>query len=115
MVKVIGLIVLIYSTVIFGIIWLVRLVINKAIEKFVKPKLKERKLTFEDYKWLGVFDRGDFLKDDLVFIPSLKTGYPVTSIYIDVYFLDDSKKDKMTVRIDGTLWHIRNVFFSRTL
>jgi hypothetical protein len=112
MLKVIFLIILFYLTLILLMIYVHKFVIKKAINRFIRPDLQAKGLAFVEYKWLGFFNRGDFKNDAFVLIPSLTFGYPVTSIYIDVFYSNGPKKERMTVRIDSSLLFIRKVLYS---
>ena len=56
-------------------LWLIRYIINRAIRKYVKPKLQESGHSFINYKWLGFFSHGEFTDDKFVLVPGLKGGH----------------------------------------
>jgi hypothetical protein len=91
---------------------LIKFIINKAIRKFIKPKCRAGGIVFVKYKWLGFFDHGDFKDDKFILLPSLKSGYPVISTYIDVYYTEESIEKKLTVRIDAFFVFIIRVLYS---
>ncbi len=115
MLKIIVIAILFYSIIILLNIYIYRSVINKAIDNFIKPKLQDKGLSFLRYKWLGFFNRGAFTNDTLVLIPSLKFGYPIISIYIDIYFTNGVDERKISVRIDKSLFLIRKIYYSDEL
>ena len=113
MFKIIILTVALFTTLIWLNIYLIRFIIKKAIQNFIKPKLEGEGRTYTDYKWLGFFNRGDFEDDNIVLVPSLKAGNPIISTYIDVYYLEAAVEKRFTVRIDSSFVSILKVVYSK--
>ena len=112
MYKVVLLMIFLFPTIILLNFCIYKYVVNKAIRKFIKPKLQSLGLTFSDYKWLGLFNHGNFKNDRFVLIPSLKSGYPVIATYIDVFYDEGSNQKKVTVKIDAFFVFIVRVWYS---
>lgn len=112
MYKVIIIMILFFPTLILLNFCIYKYVINKAIRKYIKPKLQSFGFTFLDYKWLGFFNHGNFNNDKLVLLPSLKSGYPVIATYVDVFYNEVSNSKRVTVRIDTFFIVILRVSYS---
>jgi hypothetical protein len=112
MYKVIILMILLFPTFILLNFFIVKYLINKAIRKYITPKLQRAGLTFSDYKWLGFFDHGNFKNDKFILLPSVKGGYPVIATYIDVFYDEGSNQKKVTVKIDTFFVFIVRVLYS---
>jgi len=115
MYKIIILIIILFSTIILLNFLLFKFIVNKAIKKYIKPKLDSAGLIFTSYNWLGFFNRGDFKNDKFVLLPSLKGGYPVIATYIDVFYSKGAIQKKLTVRIDTFFIIIIRVIYSSEL
>lgn len=112
MYKVVILMILLFPTVIMLNFYSIKYVVNKAIRKFIKPKLQSVGFKFSDYKWLGFFNRGNFKNDKFILFPSVRGGYPVISTYIDVFYNEGSNQKKVTVKIDSFFVFIVRVLYS---
>ena len=88
-----------------------RLIVKKALRKFIEPKLTEKGLTFVDYKWPGLLSNGDFKPDDITFIMN-KNGNIFNSSYAYIFYKDGNDTKKVTARIDTTFWFINKVMYS---
>jgi len=112
MYKIIILIIILFSTIILVNVYAFKYIVNKAIRKFIKPKLQSAALTLTNYKWLGLFNHGDFKDDKFILFPGLKGGYPVISTYINIYYDEALIEKKATVRIDTFFVFIVSVLYS---
>jgi hypothetical protein len=90
-----------------------RLIINRALRKYIEPDLKEKGMFFERYKWLGFFNTGDFAELTITFGGSNASAR--LSIYIDVYYQSTKEQKRTTVRIDTFYLFIRRVKYSSDL
>jgi len=89
-----------------------RSVVNKALKKFIEPKLNERGLTFVKYKWPGLLSNGDFKPDDIKLTFMNKNGSPYNSQYAYIYYKDGNETQKITVRIDTAFLSINKIVYS---
>jgi len=93
-----------------------RYIINRALKKSVIPLLKSKGLVFIGYKWVGLFDTGDFEENTIDIGPSMSFGRANLSIYIYVnYYTVSKQKTRVTVRIDTLFLFIRKVAYSNHL
>lgn len=88
------------------------LFINRAVRKYVIPKLNSQGCKFIGRKWAGFFSRGDFSNDKIGWIPGLTQGYPLISTYVYIFYEDQSVEKRMTIRIDVFMLSIKRVSFS---
>jgi len=96
-------------------IFIERYVINRALKKFIIPKLKEKNYHFERYKWVGPFSYGDFGRARFTLGPFFKNGGPAISTYIYVYYEDDNSRKRLTAKIDTLFFFIKRVSYSAEL
>jgi hypothetical protein len=89
-----------------------RLLIKKALKKYIGPKLDEKGLIFIDYKWPGLLSNGDFKIDDVGLTIMNKNGNVSNSSYAYIFYKDGNETKKITVRIDTTFWVINKVVYS---
>ena len=89
-----------------------RIIVKKAIKKYIEPKLKEKGLLFVDFKWPGLMSSGDFEGDFLISAIMNKMGWVSNSIYVYIYYRDLDDTKKVTVRIDTTFFIINKVAYS---
>ena len=114
--KIILLVITIGASIILINVYLHKLVINRALTKFIIPHLNENGLTFVNYKSVGFFKFGDFKpKDEVTFWPFMATGSPVQSIYIYVFYKEGETEKRVTVKINVLLLFIKKVIYSGEL
>jgi len=103
-------------------ILIVRLIIKRALRKYIKPDLDKKELYFISYKWVIFFGIGDFTRENDSDAPN--NGYwggaggrsPFLSIYIYIYYYNSHNIDKrVTARIDTLFFFIRKVKYSSEL
>jgi hypothetical protein len=104
-----------FTTVIVLNILIVYLIIKRAVNKYVIPKLQSQGLIFIRSKWAGFFSVGDFKKDKLSFRPSFTGGSPLISLYVYIYYEDSNLLKRTTIRIDTLFLFIRKVAFTSDL
>jgi len=102
-----------FSVVILLNIYIPKYIINKALNKFVKPMLQNKGLTFIEYKWCGLLSTGKFKENSIGITFSSKNGSPVNSVYADVLYLENNSQKSVTIKIDTIFWFIKRVNFSR--
>jgi hypothetical protein len=90
-----------------------RLIVKKALKKYIEPKLDEKGLIFIDYKWPGLLSNGDFKADDVGLIIIMnKNGNVSNSSYAYIFYKEGNETKKITARIDTTFWFINKVVYS---
>jgi hypothetical protein len=104
--------ILIFPLIIGLNILIYRLIVKKALRKFIEPKLSEKGLTFVEYKWPGLLSNGDFKADDISLTIMNKNGNVSNSSYAYIFYKDGNKTKKITARIDTTFWFINRVIYS---
>ena len=106
------LLVLIFPAIIFLNMLTYRMVVKKALRKYIEPKLTEQGLLFVEYKWPGLLSKGDFKNENFSFTIMNRNGRASFSSYADIFYkrLNDTKK--VTVRIDTTFLIINKVSYS---
>jgi hypothetical protein len=92
-----------------------RLIVKKALKKYIEPKLTQRGLLFIDYKWPGLFSSGDFKDQALTITIMNKNGNIFNSVYTYVYYKESNETKKITARIDTIFWFIKKVTYSSDL
>ena len=92
---------------------LLYLKIKVAIRKFVKPELEQKRLTYVNYKWTGLWGCGDF-KDEMEFA-LFKTGLHTASVYSYIYYKSAGTTKRVTIRIDLINEVIDKVLYSDKL
>jgi hypothetical protein len=103
-----SLVVLIFPVIIGLNILIYRLVVNKALKKYIKPMLVEKGLIFIEYKWPGLLSNGDFKPDDISFTIVNTNGNISNSKYAYIFYKKASEIKKITVRIDTMFLFIIN-------
>lgn len=106
------LVIICFITVILLNVFIVSYTIKRALKKYIIPKLQERGLLLESYKWVGLLKFGDFKNEKHVLRPSIGGGSPMISIYIYIYYKDLETRKRITVRIDTLFLFIRKVAYS---
>ena len=110
--NVIFIVVAMFSVVILLNIYIPKYIINKALNKFVKPMLQNKGLTFIKYKWCGFLSTGNFKDDSIGITFSSKNGSPSNSVYADVLYLENNSEKSITIKIDTLFGFIKRVKFS---
>jgi len=90
-----------------------RLVVKKALNKYIIPKLSENDLKFMEYRWPGLLSTGKFKDDTFQLTVMNKYGQASNSLYADiVYYTPEGQTKRVTARIDTFLFFIDKVSYS---
>ncbi len=103
---------ILFPTVIALNVLIVRSIINRALNRFIKPTLASNGLTFIDHNWAGLFSTGDF-KSQFSFWDLVIRSEPAIFVYVAYY--DNNVKKRITVRIDTVFLFIQRVIYSNGL
>lgn len=103
-------VIILFAVVILLNVLIFKLLIKRALRKFIRPKLENECLIFIDYKWAGFFSFGNFKNEEIVIRPS--GSDPFLTIYIYIYFKDTRSEKRITAKIDTLFLFIRKVTYS---
>jgi len=79
---------------------ILRYVLQKAINKYIKPELHRKKLVYVSYQWLGFFDQGNFGQEKPDTVSASKNGRAMLATYINVYYVQGPDQRVVTVRVE---------------
>ena len=96
-----------------------KMIINRALRKFIIPALKEKGFTYQSYKSVGLFSIGDFtrINDDgmeFTFIIS-NGGSPYHSFYFNVFYTTATGNTHVTAKVNTFLFFIQKIKYSSEL
>jgi hypothetical protein len=91
-----------------------RYTIRRAIKKYIRPKLEEKGYELKNFKFAGIFSKGDFENDKEPFLPFFSAGgSPVNNIYAYLYLnrKDEAITKRVTVELRTFFFAIEKVSF----
>jgi hypothetical protein len=107
-----SLIILIFPLIVSINILIYRLIVRKALKRYIDPQLKEKGLSFISFKWPGLFSSGDFKNGTLKLTVMNKNGKVLNSVYAYIYYKDLSDIKRVTARIDTKFGVIDGITYS---
>ncbi len=107
-----SLLILIFPVIAFVNVLIYRIIVRKALKKYIEPQLKEKGLLFISFKWPGLFSNGDFKNDTLTLTVMNKNGKVSNSVYAYIYYKDLSDIKRITTRIDTKFGIIDSITYS---
>lgn len=100
MFKIVLLIIALFILIVLLNVLILKYVLKKAINNYIKPELYKKKLIYVNYRWLGFFDQGNFGQGELDIVPASKSGRSLLTTYINVIYMQGPEQRIVTVEIE---------------
>jgi len=88
-----------------------KLIVHRAIRKYIRPDLNHKNLIYLKHKIIGPLGTGDFNEKNTLTLVSFRGG-PRIFFYVYIYYKSPEAEKKVTALVDTIFFVIRKVSYS---